>query len=131
MFFWEIYDFSRSTHRRCFMKKAVLKVSQYSQESSRPATLPKTDSNTGVFLWILNYFLKILRKQPQSRWAAVSIRGHKGQNSAETRCRDFLVLESRCRGFSALECRCRGFLVLEARCRGRCASTASFLFSLN
>ena len=38
-----------------------------------------------------------------------SIRGHKGQNSIETRCRGFLVLESRCRGFSVLESRCRGF----------------------
>ena len=35
------------------------------------------------------------------------------QNSAETRCRGFLVLESRCRGFSALESRCRGFLSSE------------------
>ena len=53
------------------------------------------------------------------------------QNSAETRCRGFLVLESRCRSFAALESRCRGFLVLESRCRGICASTASFSFSLN
>ena len=44
---------------------------------------------------------------------ADNIRGHKGQNSAETRCRGFLVLESRCRGFSALESRCRGFLSSE------------------
>ena len=32
-----------------------------------------------------------------------SIRGHKGQNSTETRCRGFLVLEYRCRGFSSSE----------------------------
>ena len=49
------------------------------------------------------------------------IRSHQGQNSAESWCRGFLVLESRC----------RGFLVLEYRCRGTCASTASFSFSLN
>ena len=83
------------------------------------------------------------------------IRGHKGQNSAETRSRCFLVLDSRCRGFSStekmpwnlqswflvlesrcqgffvLESRCRGFLVLESQCRGKCASTTSFSFSLN
>ena len=42
-----------------------------------------------------------------------SIRGHKGQNSTGTRCRDFLALESRCRGFLVLESRCRGFLSSE------------------
>ena len=99
-----------------------------------------------------------------------------GQNSAETQCCGFLVLESRCRCFSVLEPRalhfvlwknamesrchglvvsavsrwggvlvlesqCRAFLVLESwwpgfldfrsQCRDICASTASFLFSLN
>ena len=66
---------------------------------------------------------------------AIRIRGHKGQNSTETWCRGFLVLESRCCGFLSSEkmpwndvspCRdvlvpeslCRGFLVLESRCRG-------------
>ena len=39
--------------------------------------------------------------------------GHIGQNSTETRCRGFLVLESRCRGFSVLEFRCRSFLSSE------------------
>ena len=39
----------------------------------------------------------------------VSIWEHKGQNSTETRCCGFLVLESRCRGFSVLESRCSGF----------------------
>ena len=71
---------------------------------------------------------------------AYFIRGHEGQNSTETRCRGFLVLESRCRGFSVLEShvvafrllkKCLGFLVLESRCRGICVSTASFSFSLN
>ena len=32
-----------------------------------------------------------------------------GQNSTETRCRGFLLVESRYRGFSALESRCCGF----------------------
>ena len=48
-----------------------------------------------------------------------SIKGHKGQNSTETRGRGFLVLESRC----------RGFLVLGPRCQGIFVSTASFSFS--
>ena len=41
--------------------------------------------------------------------AGIAIRGHMGQNSTETRCRGFLVLESRCHGFSVLESPCRGF----------------------
>ena len=45
-----------------------------------------------------------------------TIRGHKGQNSDEAGCRDFLVF-SRCRGFLVPGSRCRGFLVLECRCR--------------
>ena len=60
-----------------------------------------------------------------------TIRGHKGQDSAEARCRGVLVSESRCRGFSALEPQCRGFLVLESPCRSICTSTTSFSFSLN
>ena len=43
----------------------------------------------------------------------IFIRGHKGQNSTGTPCRDFLALESRCRGFLVLESRCRGFLSSE------------------
>ena len=42
---------------------------------------------------------------------AISIRGHKGQNS--TRCRRFLALESLCLGFLVLESRCRDFLSSE------------------
>ena len=41
------------------------------------------------------------------------IRGDTGQNSAETQCRGFLVLESPCVSFSVLESRCRGFLSSE------------------
>ena len=43
----------------------------------------------------------------------IFIRGHNGHNSAETRCRDFLVLNSRCHGSLILESRCRGFLSSE------------------
>ena len=43
----------------------------------------------------------------------INIRGHKDQNSAETRCRGFLVLESRCRGFSTLESRSVAFCLLK------------------
>ena len=49
MFSWEIYEYFRSNHRMCFMKKLFLKISQYSLESCRPASLLETDSNTGVF----------------------------------------------------------------------------------
>ena len=38
------------------------------------------------------------------------IRGHKSQNSSETQCPGFLILESQYRGFSVFESRCRGFL---------------------
>ena len=33
----------------------------------------------------------------------IAIKGYKGQNSTETRCRGFLFLESRCRGFLSSE----------------------------
>ena len=51
---------------RGVLKKLLLKISQYSQEcwsyflikllASRSATVLKRDSNTGVFLWILQIF---------------------------------------------------------------------------
>ena len=44
-----------------------------------------------------------------------SIRGHKGENSTETGCHGFLVLESRCLGFSSLESLCSGFLSSEKK----------------
>ena len=46
----------------------------------------------------------------------LSIRGHNGQNSTETGCRGFLVLESLCRGFSALESECHGLIVSVSGC---------------
>ena len=55
-----------------YKKKLFLKISQYSQEKTcvavpfliklqalRPATLLKTDSSTGIFLWILRNFKNI------------------------------------------------------------------------
>ena len=41
-----------------------------------------------------------------------SIRGHTGENSAETWCRGLLVLKSWCHGFSVLESQCRSSLSL-------------------
>ena len=73
-------------------------------------------------IFVLKMSWPYIFKTPSRRFQGVfktssrrlqDIRGHKGQNSTETRCRDFLVLESRCRGFSALESRCRGFLSSE------------------
>ena len=55
---------SRSSHRRCSVKKAVLKTSQCSQKTPvfeslfNKACNFKRDSNTGVFLWILRIFLR-------------------------------------------------------------------------
>ena len=42
MFTWEIYEFFKSSHYECFMKKLFLKLLQHSQESCRPATLLRT-----------------------------------------------------------------------------------------
>ena len=47
----------RSSNWRCFIKKLLLAILQYSQENTwRPATLLKRDSNTSVFLWTLQNF---------------------------------------------------------------------------
>ena len=60
----------RSSHQRCSIKKAVLKNLEIftgkhlplsllliKLKAFRPATLLKTDSNTGIFLWILQKIL--------------------------------------------------------------------------
>ena len=39
----------------------------------------------------------------QNKRTLIAIKGYKGQNSTETRCRGFWVLESRCRGFLSSE----------------------------
>ena len=67
--FLRIYEFfknSRSSHRRSSVKKVFLKISQYSQENtcvwaslmSFESTLLKRDSNTDIFTWILQKFLR-------------------------------------------------------------------------
>ena len=43
-------DFSEAVSRGVLCKKLFLKISQYSEESSRPATLLKTHSNRCGFL---------------------------------------------------------------------------------
>ena len=70
-----------------------------------------------------NHILNILIRARQNHGlplvlqdiAPGSIRGHKDQNSTETGCHGFLVLESRCCGFSALESLCCGFLPSEKK----------------
>ena len=49
-------NFSEAATGGVLWKKMFLKISQYSQESCRPATLSKRDSNTVAFLWILLIF---------------------------------------------------------------------------
>ena len=51
----------KSNHRRCSIRKLLLKILQYSGKplcwkAFRPATLFKRDSNAGVFSWILQNF---------------------------------------------------------------------------
>ena len=70
-----------------------------------------------------NHILNILIRDRQNHGlplllqdiAPGSIRGYKGQNSTETGCHGFLVLESRCCGFAALESLCCGFLSSEKK----------------
>ena len=50
---------------------------------------------------------------PVEFWPLFPLIGHKGQDSAGTRCRGFLVLESQCCGFLVLKSWCRGFLFSE------------------
>ena len=68
--------------------------------------------NNNIFTVVLFYNqMKLGRKQLQK--SKINIRGYKGQNSTETPCRGFLVLESRCHGCSVLESRCHSFLSSE------------------
>ena len=79
-------NFSEAAIEGVLWKKLLLKISQYSQESCRPATLLKIDSNTGVFLWILrdlkeNLFQRtsadgcfwFFKTATEQRWAAASV----------------------------------------------------------
>ena len=64
----EHIQYSSSSHRRGSLKKVFLKISQISQETllleplfnkvtgREPATLLKSDSNTGAFLWNFRNF---------------------------------------------------------------------------
>ena len=77
--------FSEAATGGVLWKKLFLKISQYSQENCRPSTLLETDSNTGVFLWILLDFwerlfknicwrlLLIFKTATEQRWAAASV----------------------------------------------------------
>ena len=64
-----VFTLFRSSHRRCFIKKAVLKnfaifswkhlcwsLILIKLQGFSSATLSKRDSNTGVFLWLLRNF---------------------------------------------------------------------------
>ena len=83
---WKFMNFSEAAIGGVLWKKLLLKISQYSQESCRPATLLKTDSNTGVFLWILrdlkeNLFQRtsadccfwFFKTATEQRWATASV----------------------------------------------------------
>ena len=60
LFFWEIYELFRSSHRRCFMKKFVLKSFAILTGKLRVCNLLKRDFSTGVSHWILQNFQKHL-----------------------------------------------------------------------
>ena len=69
MFFWEVYEFFRSSHRTCFMKKAVLNNFEILQEICRPTTYFKRDSrssHTEVFYekGVLKICSKFTGEQP-------------------------------------------------------------------
>ena len=53
-------------------KKLFLKFSQHPQQSCRPATLLKAESNTGVFLSTLQNFKEHLFRETCARWAVDS-----------------------------------------------------------
>ena len=86
MFPRKFMKFSEAATGGVLYKKAFLKNLQFSLESCRPATLLKTDSNTGVFLWILRDFYKHLFRRRSANgcfwvfktatewwWAAASV----------------------------------------------------------
>ena len=66
-------DFSEAATGGVLWKKLFLKILQFSQESCRPATLLKTHSNTGAFLWILRKFQEHLFQRTSAQWVAVSV----------------------------------------------------------
>ena len=66
-------DFSEAATGGVLWKKLFLKILQFSQESCRPATLLKTHSNTGAFLWILRKFQEHLFQRTSAQWVAASV----------------------------------------------------------
>ena len=70
---WTKFSLFRSNHRRCSVKKGVLKNFanftgkhlrwSLSLIKLRPATLLKRDSNTGVFLWNFKHFSEHLSRR--------------------------------------------------------------------
>ena len=53
VFTGKFMKFSEAVTGGVLWKKLFLRILKYLQESCRPATLLKRDSNAGVFLWIL------------------------------------------------------------------------------
>ena len=54
------------------MKKAILEIFANPQQSCRPATLLKAESNTGVFLSTLQNFKEHLFRETCTRWTVDS-----------------------------------------------------------
>ena len=66
----KLMNFSKAVNRGVLWKKLFLKILQYSQESRRSATFLKTDSKTGVFLWILQNLYEHLIQRTSANKAA-------------------------------------------------------------
>ena len=66
----KLMNFSEAATRGVLWKKLFFKILQYSQESRRFATFLKTDSKTGVFLWILQNLWENLIQRTSANKAA-------------------------------------------------------------
>ena len=86
LFFWEIYELFRSSHRRCFMKKFVLKSFAILTGKLRVCNLLKRDFSTGfpteyckIFKstyfeeHLLNGCYWFFKKATEQRWAAAFV----------------------------------------------------------
>ena len=76
-------NFLEAATRDVLWKKLFLKISQYSQESCRPATLLKTDYNTSDFTWILRNYEEHLFQRTSANITAASDFFKKLQNSGD------------------------------------------------
>ena len=76
-------NFLEAATRGDLWKKLFLKISQYSQESCRPATLLKTDYNTSDFTWILQNYEEDLFQRTSANITAASDFFKKLQNSGD------------------------------------------------